>query len=61
MASLSSPDHEACYLMKTVRVYEGRRRGGNWAMVIHFKRNLFSFLIAAALFSSVVDGQYGEI
>ncbi|XP_031489344.1 senescence-induced receptor-like serine/threonine-protein kinase isoform X2 [Nymphaea colorata] len=30
-------------------------------MVIHFKRNLFSFLIAAALFTSVVDGQYGSI
>ncbi|XP_049934094.1 proline-rich receptor-like protein kinase PERK10 isoform X2 [Nymphaea colorata] len=28
-------------------------------MVIHFKRNLFSFLIAAALFTSVVEGQSG--
>ncbi|XP_031489250.1 probable LRR receptor-like serine/threonine-protein kinase At1g51810 isoform X2 [Nymphaea colorata] len=56
MAFLFSPDHA-----KIVRVYEGRRSEGNWAMVIHFKRNLFSFLIAAALFTPVVDGQYGSI
>ncbi|XP_031488600.1 uncharacterized protein LOC116256382 [Nymphaea colorata] len=44
--------------MKILRVYGGRRSRGNWAMVIHFKRNLFSYFIAAALFTSVVDGQY---
>ncbi|XP_031487908.1 classical arabinogalactan protein 9-like [Nymphaea colorata] len=58
MAALSPPDHDACNLKKTRRNYEGRRSGGNWAMVIHFRRNLFSLVIVVALFMSVVDGQY---
>ncbi|XP_031487194.1 proline-rich receptor-like protein kinase PERK10 isoform X2 [Nymphaea colorata] len=53
MACLSYPAHDACDLIMI-------KSGGNSAMVIHVKRNLFSFWIAAVLFfASVVDGQFG--
>ncbi|XP_031489249.2 proline-rich receptor-like protein kinase PERK9 [Nymphaea colorata] len=57
MASLSSPHLYACDLKKILMTYQGRRS----AMVFHGKQNLFSFLIVAALFTSVVDGQFGSI